>query len=267
MKNLVEEKEMRMAFYQLEKFYRPLFDLLTENQDLYPKYKGGLTIDSYLCYQPDVLILGYNPRHGKYHDWQKEGAHLVYTGERPFGAFEYGNANKNGKWYELSLPHKNSYPRNIVEFVFQLAEEQKRENLNAKNQRPSWANFVESKIMKMNLYPFGTKDEAAMRSLFSQVISSKRTLYQKPFNNEWALRKYLLDELHHFIDEKVRPKSILCLGKATISDYCGMISKSQYEGVYVSKKYPNVIGVSRSGTWTSRVKNAAKLINEIINRN
>ena len=130
-----EEKELRMAFYQLEKFYRPLIDFLTEQQDRYIDYKGSTTINSYLCYKPDVLILGYNPAHGKYNDWNKDGAHLIYTGERPLGIFEWGNANKGGEWYEMNKPVGNSYPRNILEFLFQFAKLRKWGKKEQENQK------------------------------------------------------------------------------------------------------------------------------------
>lgn len=45
-----EELELRKAFYNLEKQYRPYFDLLTENQDIYSEYTGAITIDGYLNY-------------------------------------------------------------------------------------------------------------------------------------------------------------------------------------------------------------------------
>ncbi|MBQ3832451.1 MAG: hypothetical protein II815_04685 [Bacteroidales bacterium] len=264
----IEEKELRLAFYQLEKFYRPLFDFYTEHQEEIPQYKGSVTINSYLCYQPDVLILGYNPGHGKYHDWNKDKAHLVYTGERPLGVFEYGNANKNGKWYELNKSTHNPYPRNIVEFIFQLAKENKWENSEAENRRPTWANSVENRIMQMNLYPIGTKDSAALRKLFSDELKLMEELFSNKFDNEWAFRKFLLTKLHNFIDNKVKPKTILCLGKSTMSDYCwSCFEESQYKEVFVSKMYSNVVGVSRSGTWDGRIKNAAKLISEILSKN
>lgn len=260
-----EERRLRLEFYQLEKYYRPLFDLYTENQSEYPEYQGASTIDGYLSYKPDVLILGYNPAHGKYHDWNKNGAHLVYTGERPLGIFEWGNANKNGAWYEMSKPVGNSYPRNILEFLFKLAELRNWEKIESTDRRPSWGNHAENVIMKMNLYPIGTEDGDTLRNLFTKTIAKNAVPYDSIFEDEWALRKHLLYKLHQFIDKYVKPKAILCLGKSTISDYSwGEFSQSNYDGVFVGKNYKNVVGVSRTGTWTSRAKNAAYLINDIL---
>ena len=261
-----EEIDLRLAFYQLEKFYRPLFDLITEQQDKYREYKGSTTIDSYLCYRPDVLILGYNPGNGKYHDWNKEGAHLVYTGERPLGIFEWGNANK-GAWYEMSKPVNNSYPKNILEFLYQYAELRKWCKEDKAFECPTWMDKAERKIMMMNLYPIGTKDGATLRLLFTKLINENRIPYVGKFSSEWDLRKFLLIKLHQFIEQYVKPKSILCLGKSTISDYTwNNYAESKYKSVFIGKNYTNVVGVSRSGTWTNRAKKAAFIINDILNR-
>ena len=260
-----DERKLRLEFYKLEKYYRPLFDLYTEKQSEYPEYHGATTIDGYLCYRPDVLILGYNPAHGKYHDWNKNGAHLVYIGERPLGIFEWGNANKNGAWYEMSKQVENSYPKNILEFLFKLAELRNWGNIEYTNKRPSWGNYAENAIMKMNLYPIGTEDGETLRNLFTKTIARNAVPYDSIFEDEWALRKHLIHKLHQFVDNYVQPKSILCLGKSTISDYTwGEYVPSNYDGVFVGKNYKNVVGVSRMGTWTNRAKKAAYLINDIL---
>ena len=259
-----DERKLRLEFYKLEKYYRPLFDLYTENQSEYPEYHGSTTLDSYLVYQPDVLILGYNPAHGKYQDYKKEGAHLVYTGERPFGLFEWGNANKKAAWYAMNEKTENSYPKNILHFLFKLAELRKW-GTQAPNDKPTWGKKAEEKIMLMNLYPIGTKDGKTLRNLFAETLKEISTLYGQHFEDDWAFRAHLVRKLHIFIENFVKPKAILCLGKSTISDYSwNAYKKSEYEGVFVAKNYKNVVGVSRTGTWTNRAKNAAYLINEIL---
>lgn len=241
------EKEMRLAFYQLEKYYRPLFDLLTEQQDKYSEYKGGVTIDSLLRYEPDVLILGYNPAQGKYDDYSKDGAHLVYTGARPFGPFEPNNAKNN------------SYPRNIIEFLVAYTKSKRDWSSFAESEKAKW---VEKHIMLMNLYPIATDDGATLQRLFSKLIQDESIIsFYGSCENEWELRKHLLYKLHKFIDNHVKPKTILCLGQSTISDYSwGEYETTAYEGVFRATNYKNVYGVSRSGTWTNRVRNVAELI-------
>ena len=69
--------KLRLAFYELEKQYRPYFDFFVENQEKYNEFRGGVTIDGYLNFEPELLLLGYNPAHGKYREWQYNDAHLV----------------------------------------------------------------------------------------------------------------------------------------------------------------------------------------------
>jgi hypothetical protein len=119
--------------------------------------------------------------------------------------------------------------------------------------------------MKMNLYPIGTEDGETLRNLFTKTIARNAVPYDNIFEDEWALRKHLVHKLHQFVDNYVKPKTILCLGKSTISDYTwGEYVPSNYDGVFVGKNYKNVVGVSRTGTWTNRAKNAAYLINDIL---
>ena len=95
--------ELRRAFYELEKAYRPYFDLFVANQDkYYTEFKGGVTIDGYLNAEPDILMLGYNPAHGKYREYSYSNVHLVNQGERPFGFSEWGSVRQNGHWWELN---------------------------------------------------------------------------------------------------------------------------------------------------------------------
>ena len=75
--NLKESQDMRLAFYQLEKEYRPYFDLFVENQDKYKEFGGGVTLNGYLNYQPDILLLAYNPAHGLHREWRYKNSHLV----------------------------------------------------------------------------------------------------------------------------------------------------------------------------------------------
>ncbi|MBB1538412.1 MAG: hypothetical protein HG458_003730, partial [Prevotella sp.] len=82
-------------------------------------------------------------------------------------------------------------------------------------------------------------------------------------------RRHFVYMLHQFIEQYVKPKCIVCLGKQTISDYTYGEDK-EYEdekGLYYSDTYTNVIGISRSGIWTSRAQKAGKLAFEIVQKN
>ncbi len=260
-----EEFKLRKAFYNLEKQYRPYFDVLTENQEIYPEYTGAITLDGYLNYRPDILFLGYNPTHGKYRDWNKDGAHLVYTGERPFGFFETGNARKNGQqWWKTNQTRGNSFPANIIDFLYQYAEESGIDPEYQTLKKPKWSNAIETKVMIMNIYPIATKSSKELMNLFTKMINNKAIPEIESCKEEWDVRKIFIHQAHHFIEDYVKPKAILCIGTQTISDYTWGIYQKKEEGILLAKDYPNMVGISRSGTWNTRAKVAAKFIANIV---
>lgn len=259
-----EEIELRKAFYDLEKIYRPYFDVLTENQDRYPEYKGAVTLNGYLNYQPDVLFLAYNPAHGKYRDYDKDGAHLVYAGERPFGFFEKGNSRKNGAWWETNKAINHTFYANIIEFLYQYEKELGFDSEYSTHRRPAWSKGIENRIMIMNIYPIATQNGKALKILFGKMVTNKAIPEIEMCKEEWDVRKLFIHPLHQFIEHFVKPKSILCLGKETISDYTWGKSKEHEKGIFVAEDYPNIVGISRSGTWKYRAKTSAKLIADIV---
>lgn len=269
---MYSNSELRCAFYKLEKAYRPYFDLFVANQDkYYTEFKGGVSIDGYLNAEPDILLLGYNPAHGKYREYNYKHMHLVNQGERPFGLFEWGNARKNGHWYELNKPRVKGhlFVANMIEFLYSYHEASGADPERETNKRPAWAKDIEKKIMVLNLYPFGTENQDKLISLFTKLCKEPNLPKDVSYESEWKIRRHFVYILHQFIEQYVKPKCIVCLGKQTISDYTYGKDK-EYEdekGLYYSDTYTNVIGISRSGTWTSRAQKAGKLAFEIVQKN
>jgi|GEM_PF-707839 hypothetical protein len=260
-----ERRKMRKAFYQLEKEYRPYFDLLVENQDRYIEYKGGVTLDGYLNYEPEILLLGYNPSHGLGREYMYKEAHLVNMGERPFSLFKFGNTRKEAKWWDRSKPQTkgHGYLTNTIELLFSYEEALgKGINCNDKS-RPEWACNIEKEIMVLNLYPFGTHKSKDLRSMFRKIVTDPDFVYRDSYTTEWKLRRHFIKIMRDFIFNSVKPKCIICLGKETISDftYREFEEKKDY---YVSEKHKNVIGFSRKGSWEKRAKEVGKKAAEIV---
>lgn len=274
------EKQLRLEFYKLEQFYRPYFDYLTEHQDEYPDYKGAVTIDGYLNYEPEVLLLSYNPANGKYRDWNKDGAHLVYTGERPFALFDKNHARinrdpeKDAEWWETDQKRHFSFLASTIDFIYAYKKAMNDGHIDyEKHKRPIWANKIEEQIMCLNIYPIATKNCTGLKRVFTKI--SKHTIPEiESKNNEWEIRKVFVSKMHSFIEGYVKPKAILCLGKQTISDYTygkfEEIIDIDVDGVYRGKcineaeDYTNIIGIDRSGSWTKRAEKAGELIAEIV---
>lgn len=266
---LQEEIALRQAFYALEKSYRPYFDVLTENQNIYSEYKGAVTINGFLNFKPDILLLSYNPAHGLYRDWNKEQSHLVYTGERPFELFEWGLARQGGHWYETNKPQNHTFLANCIEFFYEYHAQITGHNEYDTQKKPSWwhskdGNF-DTKLVTLNIYPFGTDNCDALTKLFKKMKENNVLPEFKQLKNEWEIRKGFIRKMHEFIENYVKPKAILCLGTQTTSDYLWGQYQDKGNGIYINKNYPNIVGISRSGNWKNRAKVAAKMIAKINN--
>lgn len=261
-----DNSKLRLAFYELEKQYRPYFDYFIENQEKYREFRGGVTIDGYLNFEPELLLLGYNPAHGKYREWQYKDAHLVNQGERPFGCFERWNARKNGNWWELDKPINNVFPANIVELLYRYTELIGGNPERGTNKWPHWASNIEERIMNLNLYPFGTENGDLLRTMFKKLTLDPLASGHSSFKEEWDVRRHFVYLLHQFISSYVKPKCIVCFGTNTMSDFTYGQFKEIEEGIFISDTYTNVVGISRKGTWTSRVTMAAELVAAIVSK-
>ena len=255
-----DSHKLRLAYYELEKFYRPFFDLLVLKQERYPDFKGGVTLNGYLNFNPDILILAYNPAHGKYRDYSYTGAHIVNQGERPFGFFEFSNARVNGNWWQRSLAPNNTFPANIIELLYSYAEAKGYDPEYRTDKKPSWfkALNIEKRIMILNLYPIATKDGTSLKRLLGQLRKDKEFTLNGSFHTEWDVRRYLLHKLQDFIYEYVKPKCIVCFGEQTISDFTfGKYHKTE-SGLLVANDLSNILGINRRGNWTKYAKLAGQ---------
>lgn len=267
--NTNENRELREAFYQLEKKYRPYFDLFVENQDKYTEFRGGVTLDGYLNYNPDILLLAYNPEHGLHREWEYDKGHLVNMGERPFSIFQRWNARENGEWWEIKKKRCNSFPANIIELLFSYEEALGKDIGHVLKTPHKWVDHIEKKIMVLNLYPFGTKDGKKLQSMFKKMIddSNFTKIDACPaVRKEKDIRQHFVELMRDFINTKIEPKCIVCLGVSTISDFTDRKYHKLSGGLYESKENKKIIGINRRGNWTKRAKEAGKKVAELVRK-
>ena len=267
--NTDKNRELREAFYQLEKEYRPYFDLFVEKQNTYTEFRGGVTLDGYLNYNPDILLLAYNPAHGLYREWEYKKGHLVNMGERPFSIFQRWNARKNGEWWEIEKKQCNWFPANVIELLFSYEEASEKDIRDVLKTPHKWVGHIEKKIMVLNLYPFGTKDGKKLQYMFKRMIGDPN--FTKidacpAVRKERDIRQYFVELIRDFIFTHIEPKCIVCLGVSTISDFTDKKYHKLSGGLYVSNEDKKIIGINRRGNWTKRAKEAGKKAAEIVRK-
>lgn len=264
------KEELRIRFYALQKEYRPIMDMLTEKQYDYPEYLGFDAAPSKLIIQPKVLFLGYNPAGGK--DWwrfdPKNKPHLFLwphlTEDELFFLKKNSARRENAEWYELNKPVNNKFSRQMVDLLYELAGLIYKNNEKGTNVKPSWAQDTKGKefigkMMFMNLYPVGTKDEKTMISLFRKICKENNTLAHCE-QGEWHLRLFFIGVMHQMI-KLIDPKLIVCMGSQTFFDYTySQHYKHSINDVLTDSRYDNLIGYSRKGSWDGNIPNIAKTI-------
>lgn len=263
------KEELRIRFYEIQKEYRPIMDILTEKQYDYPEYLGFDASPSKLIYKPKVLFLGYNPAGGK--DWRRLDAqhnpHLFlwpHLNEEKIFFFKENSARKqNAKWFELDKPVNNKFPRQMIDLMYELATlvYPDRSNQKGTNKEPFWADDFENSMMFMNLYPVATKDGEDMISLFKRVIQ-QTDIPVSCKENEWHLRMYFIGITHQMV-RLIAPKLIVCMGSQTFHDYTYSPRYSHsINEIFTDPRYNNLIGFSRKGAWDVNIPNIAKTIYE-----
>ena len=264
--NTMTKEELRIRFYALQKEYRPIMDVLTEKQYEYLEYLGFDARPSKLLFQPKVLFLGYNPAGGV--DWwrleSKHNPHLFlwpHLNESTIMFFRKNAARKDGEWYELNKKENNSFPRQIIELLYELAAliNPNQSNEYGTNQKPLWADDFEQSMMYLNLYPIATKDGETMISLFRKLCKED-SIPDCCKTDEWHLRMFFIRIMHRIVS-LINPKLIVCMGSQTFHDYTySSHEKHSIKEILTHPDYNSLIGFSRKGSWEGNIPNIAHAI-------
>lgn len=262
------KEEFRIRFFEIQKGYYPIMDLLTNKQSdkKYIDYRGFDASPSYLIYRPKVLFLGYNPTGSRdWMLWDKKGNHKKlepHIDETELMFFTRNGARKkNAEWYELNVQENNKLPRQMVDLMYNLAYKIDPEKGNEKgsNKEPYWAKSFKETMMYLNLYPVATKDGKTMISLF-RTICKECDIPEVCKGNEWNLRKYFIHIMHQMV-ELINPKLIVCMGSQAFHDYTySSRKKHSINEIITHTGYDNLIGFSRKGTWDVNISNIAEAI-------
>lgn len=290
----MEEKELLEKYREIESKIIPIKDLLESKKDIdryKGLYKGIITVQSPLRFQPEILFIGINAGDGAFNilDPSKNETPLRMLGENEMCFTElnwYEKGNSRGgtndkkewvkyEWYQRNQKINNRFPKNMIDLLYETAKLKFPDQYNLEkydhNKEPFWTKTFGKSVMCTNIYPIATTNISDLSKIHDSLAQEEdlQKLWEESRSNDkpiniWTVRKYfirLLDELIRL----VQPKIIVCMGTTAFNDFTYQSDKGNK--IYFTNKkigYKNipVIGFSRRGQWSSLIPEIAKQIIE-----
>ncbi|NBL65432.1 hypothetical protein GV828_09500 [Flavobacterium sp. NST-5] len=190
---IMETNELIDKIILIEEKYNPLIKILeekkTENNFKYRNlYKGIISIQSKISYQPEILFLGINPGEGAFVEKNHKSGNTFYFPKElltkntssELNWFKDNNA-KHGKWFDEKAKTKNSFPKQMIDILLNFSEKKlgKRINLKNEDERNLFINEIANKIVYTNICPIATKSTKELKSIYKK-LSQEETL-----KNHW----------------------------------------------------------------------------------
>lgn len=285
-------KSLLKKYSEIESRIIPIVNYLESNKNtkgIKGVYKGIITLQSPIIYQPEVLFIGVNPGEGAYKVLNNEKSKEIKTPLRMIGKdetflkelnwYELGNARggfindkwQNFKWYQRDEIVNNSFPQRMIDLLYEIARlkfpNDYKENQYDNNSMPFWFETFGKNIMYSNLYPIATLDITDLYKLLNLIVRKNelKVIWENETDpNNWDVRKFFLGLTDELID-LVQPKIIVCMGKSTFDDFLynseNRIYSSNNDKIYTTiKKDIPIIGFSRQGNWSGLLTDIAKKI-------
>lgn len=255
----MEYKELIERIKEIEEKFIPVVDILENDSKYQELYKGIISIQSKVSYEPDILFIGINPGQGAFLKKNSKTGKSYYFPKEFFSEnselnwLEYGNARKGGKWFEILKNENNPFPRKMLEILFQVAKS-KFQVFDLSNilHREKFINQIANKIVYTNVCPIATENEAKLKNIYRKL------------SQEEVLKDHWKGTVENFFKQRtidliltINPKIIVCIGKSVHKSlFLEKISKDERVVSSTSKLkrkeiiYPfETITFSRKGAW------------------
>ncbi len=275
----MEKKILFDKYLEIEKELYPIKDFLEENKhiDEYQTlYKGFITMQSPLLFNPEILFLGINPGQGAFNENKNLGIDETIRIFEPdkqvrLDWYKKGNARcqkKNGKWvkgyewFERNQGINNQFVANMIELLYEVAKLKFPDENVVPNTLPSWFETFGQNIMFTNLYPVATKDTEDLNKIFRYFSKEEEIFthfgFSKPVK-KWDIQRGFIRNIEKTV-KLVEPKVIVCMGTQAFNDFTYTTTKKNKK-VFTGKKgdFP-VIGFNRSGNWSNLITDIATAI-------
>lgn len=263
----MEINDLINKIIEVEEKFNPVITVLEEKskeKDFnYRKlYKGIISIQSKISFQPEILFLGINPGEGAFIQKNyKEGNTFYYPKELvsqnkklELNWLQDDNA-RQGKWYNGKV--KNLFPKQMIDILFYISQNKFKKDLNLfdEDNRRLFITEIADKIVYTNLCPIATKSTKELKTIY------------KKLSDEESLKNHWNGTVQNFFRQRtidlilaLQPKLIVCVGNSVYKDlFLKDTSKKDkvFSTISVLKRegseYPfKTIVFSRKGTWDTK---------------
>jgi len=278
-------EQLLIKYSEIERKIQPIVEFLEENKTKYKDlYKGIITLQSPIVFQPEILFLGVNPGEGAYRVLNNQNSKKKNTPLRMIGKdetfltelnwYELGNARggwikekwQSYEWYKRDKVVNNSFPKQMIDLLYEIGKHKYPNEFKSvgysNDTEPFWYNTLGKSIMYSNLYPIATTNITDLYKILNSIakVNQLNLLWENQENpNNWDVRKFFIKLTDELID-LVKPKIIVCLGKSAFDDFL-FKKHDNNKKVYKSKKNNiSVIGFSRQGNWSGLLSEVADKI-------
>nr|WP_319401660.1 hypothetical protein [uncultured Carboxylicivirga sp.] len=279
---MIIDNQLKENYKELEDSILPIKKFLQKNytQDEYKKlYKGIMTVQSPIIYQPEILFIAINPGPGAYKkNSNKPVLRMIGEYERDMERlnwYETGNARKKSAWYQRNKTSNNSFVANSIDLLYELGRLRFPEKYGKEgysdNSLPFWYDNFGQNIMYTNLYPISTTDTKDLKAIHKLLADEKelQELWKQHKKDdksicEKTVKRFFIRKMNDLVS-LVQPKLIVCMGKEAFEDFTDYW-RPNTDVIFKNKKikekeYP-VIGFSRNQTkdWKKLIPKIAEEI-------
>lgn len=164
------DEQLLNKYAKIEGQIKLIVDFLEINKEKYKEvYKGIITLQSPIVFQPEILFLGINAGDGAYRVLNNQNTRKINTPLRMIGNderflmelnwYELGNARggwvnekwKSYKWYQRDKPKNNEFPKRMIDLLYEIGKLkypfEYKEYGYSNNSEPLWYNTLGKNIM------------------------------------------------------------------------------------------------------------------------
>lgn len=277
----MEETQLLKKYQEIEGRIVPIKDFLEINKNTngYKAYKGIITMQSPLVFNPEILFIGINAGIGAYNELNQDKNSNNKTPLRMIGEdvrcfkelnwYEKGTARgcfrdkkeKKGwmpfAWYQRNKKVNNQLASNMIDLLYEIARlkfpEEYNKNGYDDNKFPFWYDDFGKSIMCTNLYPIATSNTSELKKIHKNLANEpelqkfwKEGGENNTSINERVVRMYFLkrvDKLVHL----VQPKVIVFIGISAFNDFMDFKNYKGRDQRLANQKDPIQTSILTSG--------------------